>query len=53
VFYLIAGEQTQQKLQINQAQYDHMLSNAKKIEERFGGGIKVMPTGLQAGVPRQ
>jgi hypothetical protein len=44
VFYLIADEQTNQKLQINQAQYDHMLANAKKIEERLGHGIQVMPT---------
>jgi hypothetical protein len=43
VFYLI-DEETQQKLQINQEQYDHMLSNAKRLEERMGGGIKIMPT---------
>jgi hypothetical protein len=34
VFYLIADEQTNTKLQINQAQYDHMLANAKKLEAR-------------------
>jgi hypothetical protein len=44
VFYLIADEETNQKLQINQDQYDHMLANAKKIGERLRGDIKVMPT---------
>ena len=44
MFYLIADEETNKKLQINQAQYDHMLANARRIEERLGGGIKVMPT---------
>jgi hypothetical protein len=43
VFYLIADEQTKTKLQINQAQYDHMLANAKKLEARLPG-VKVMPT---------
>jgi hypothetical protein len=43
VFYLIADEETQTKLQINQAQYDHMLANAKKLEARLPG-VKVMPT---------
>jgi hypothetical protein len=41
---LIADKETQQKLQINQTQYDHMLANTKKIEERLGNGIKVTPT---------
>lgn len=44
VFYLIADEATSQKLQINEAQYQHMAANAKKIEERLGGRIQVMPT---------
>jgi hypothetical protein len=43
VFYLIADEETNKKLQINQAQYDHMLANAKKLEARLPG-VKVMPT---------
>jgi hypothetical protein len=49
VFYLIADEETNKKLQINQAQYDHMLNNARKIEERMGNGIKVMPTAAGSG----
>jgi hypothetical protein len=44
VFYLIADEQTNQKLKINEKQYQHMLSNAKKLEEKLGNGITVMPT---------
>jgi hypothetical protein len=43
VFYIIADEETQTKLQINQDQYDHMLANAKKLEARVPG-VKVMPT---------
>jgi len=43
VFYIIADEETQTKLQINQAQYDHMAANAKKLEARMPG-VKVMPT---------
>jgi hypothetical protein len=42
-FYLIADEETNQNLQINQAQYDHMLTSAKKLEEKLPG-VKVMPT---------
>jgi hypothetical protein len=44
VFYLIADEATGTKLQINEEQHQHMAANAKKIEARLGGGIKVMPT---------
>jgi len=43
VFYLIADEETQTKLQISEAQYQHMLKNAKKLEARLPG-IQVMPT---------
>jgi hypothetical protein len=43
VFYLIADKETNTKLQINQAQYDHMLANAKKLQERLPG-IQAMPT---------
>jgi hypothetical protein len=44
VFYLIADEGTNKKLQISEAAYNHMLRNAAQIEERLGNGIKVMPT---------
>jgi hypothetical protein len=44
VFNLIAGEQTNTKLQISEAQYQHTLKNASKIQERLGHGIQVMPT---------
>ena len=43
VFYLIADEQTQTKLQISEKQHQHMLANAQKIQERLGNGIQVMP----------
>ena len=43
VFYLIADEETQTKLQISQDQYDHMLKNAAKVHQRLGHGIQVMP----------
>jgi hypothetical protein len=43
VFYLIADEETQTKLQISEKQYQHMLAKARKVEERLGNGIKVMP----------
>jgi len=43
VFYLIADPETNTKLQISQAQYDHMLTNARKLEARLPG-VKVMPT---------
>jgi hypothetical protein len=44
VFYVIADEETQTKLQISEPAYQHMLANAKKLEERLGQGIKTMPT---------
>ena len=43
VFYLIADEETQTKLQISEKHYQHMLANARKVEERLGNGIQVMP----------
>jgi hypothetical protein len=43
VFYLIADEETGQKLQISQAAYDHMKTNARRLEEKLPG-VKVMPT---------
>ena len=44
VFYVIADEETQTKLQVSEDAYQHMLRNARKLEERLGNGIKVMPT---------
>jgi hypothetical protein len=44
VFYVIADEETQTKLQVSEDAYQHMLRNARKLEERLGRGIKVMPT---------
>ncbi len=44
VFYVIADEETQTKLQVSEDAYQHMLRNARKLEARLGNGIKVMPT---------
>ena len=44
MFYVIADEETQTKLQISEAAYQHMLGNARKLEERLGHGVQVMPT---------
>lgn len=44
VFYVIADEQTQTKLQISEEAYKRMEANARVLEARLGGGIKVMPT---------
>jgi hypothetical protein len=43
VFYLIADEETQTKLQISEKQHAHMQANAQKIQDRLGNGIQVMP----------
>jgi hypothetical protein len=44
VFYVIADEQTQTKVQISEEAYKRMETNAKALEEKLGHGIKVMPT---------
>jgi hypothetical protein len=44
VFDVIADEETQTKPQISEAAFKHMASNARRLEERLGNGIKVMPT---------
>ena len=43
MFYLIADPETNTKLQISQAAYDHMKNNARRLEEKLPG-VKVMPT---------
>jgi hypothetical protein len=42
VFYLIADEETQTKLQISEKQHAHMLKNAQKLQERLPG-VQVGP----------
>lgn len=44
IFYVVADEATNTKLQVSEEAYDLMLRNARKIEERLGNGIRVMPT---------
>jgi hypothetical protein len=44
VFYVVADEKTQTKLQISEAAYEHMVRNARKTEARLGiAGLNVMP----------
>jgi hypothetical protein len=47
VFYLIADEETNKKLQISAAASPPMVRNARQVEERLGNGIKVMPTAVR------
>jgi hypothetical protein len=44
VFYVIADDETQTKMQISEPAFELMKANARKTEERLGNGIKVMPT---------
>jgi hypothetical protein len=43
VLYVIADEQTNTKLQVNEETYERMKANAMVAEQRLGGKIKVMP----------
>lgn len=44
MFYVIADEETQTKLQISEPAYEQMKRNAQRLEEKLGGSVKVMPT---------
>ena len=44
IFYVIADETTNTKVQVSEDAFKHMARNAKALEGRLGGGVKVMPT---------
>jgi hypothetical protein len=47
VFYVIADKETQTKVQVSEAQYEHMARNARILEGKLGGGVQVMPPSVR------